>query len=119
MGGYFLHESGELVADLAEQHPSLRRVGVCGNRQVYEVRPRLPEVEIRLLGYVNVLVWALAEEVSADLQLSSRLFEGILRHGAGRYRLQSGISAQVIGQLAEVVSGNLVVGDIVSQFDLV
>jgi hypothetical protein len=67
----FLHKSSELIVDPAEKKPALRGIEVGRNRQINQVRPRLSEIEIGLLGYVNVIESAFTEEIIAYLQFGA------------------------------------------------
>src|SRR5271163_2157232 len=85
MRGDFLDEAVKFRVDAAEQKPALRRIDIGGNRQIYEIRPRLPEIKIRLLGDVDVVVRGAAEKFGADLHLGTSLIERVLGHGVRRH----------------------------------
>ncbi len=85
---YLLHEAGEFAVDAPEQHPSLRRVHVRGNRKIDEIWPGLSEVEIGLLRDVDIIIRAPAEVKRAQLQLGSRLLKGVFRHAVGSHGLE-------------------------------
>ena len=65
--GHFLHKAGELCVDVAKKHPSLRGIGVGGNRQINQIGPGLPKRKIGLLGYVDLVIRSLAKVVGAEL----------------------------------------------------
>src|SRR5271167_686120 len=116
--GYFLDEAGKFVVDLPEKHPSLCRIGIGRDREINQVRPGLAKIKIWLLRDVDLAVGSLAEVHTAKLQLRARLFEGVLSHAAGCQRLQRATPAQVVGQFAEVVTGNLISSDFIRQIEL-
>src|ERR1051326_6963908 len=75
-----LHKPVELAVYISEQHPALRRIGVCRNWEVHKVRPGLPKVEVRLFSNIDLVQRNLAEEKAAQLQLSARLLQGVGSH---------------------------------------
>src|SRR5208282_3560051 len=116
--GYLLHEAGEFVVDVAEEQPSLGRIRVGRDGKVNQVGPGLPKIKIWLLRDVDLVVRTLAEIKTAELQLGAGLFEGILRHAAGRQTLQRAIPTQLVGQLTQVVARNLEASFVIRQVEL-
>src|SRR5258707_14841152 len=84
MRRHFLDERVPAIRYFAHQHPSLRGVEVGAHRQIHQARPRLAEVELRLLCDRDAPIGGLPEPMFEDPERVLGLAQRLVDERGGR-----------------------------------